>query len=138
MLRKDYLEKQLEQLGRTVSELISRFLSSGSTVPAATALEKTEKMLREEFGLSLAGLQSMGGVQLSGFLSEKGFAPGKTGILADLLFATAEFAESKGEAAVAAGLYSKARILYEYVNQTEKTWSEVRQQRIGIVKNKNL
>lgn len=64
----------------------------------------------------------------------KNLISGKLNLLADLLFETAELYEKSEKQNIAKNLYQKVLIIYNYVNETEKTFSENRQEKIRTIK----
>jgi hypothetical protein len=56
--------------------------------------------------------------------------------LGDLLFIAAELFEQKGEKKKEKALYQQVLMIFNYVNQTEKTFSLERNNKIEKIKNK--
>ena len=59
MERRDYLEIQIEQLGRVLSKLISGFLGIKNQSVSNEILEQTNSSLKEYFGFDLSDLSKL-------------------------------------------------------------------------------
>jgi len=138
MFRKDFLEKQLETLGLAISELIGDFLNPNQEGTSGKETKEVNEVLEREFGIDLEEIRTLEPEKLIGHLANtKKLKTGKINLLADLLFATAQFYENSEKPGFAKDLYLKTQLLYEYVDKEEKTFSEARQQKINTIKDKN-
>jgi len=137
MFRKDFLEKQLEQMGLVISKLIGEFLDPKKDISRELRMEKVKETLKSEFELELKELNTIDKEGLIGHLTtNKQLKTGQLNLLADLLFATIPFTENSEIPDPAKALIPKILTIYEYVNSTEKTFSAVREQKITILKSK--
>ena len=136
MFRKDYLQKQLEQLGRVIAKVIAD-LSGLKNGMNDEGIRLTAGTLQSELDVELNELIALKPQETILFLSEeKRLAPGKLNLLADLLFATLPLYEESGQQLIAENLSEKTLLLYEYVNLAERTFSATRQQHIAALKQK--
>ena len=136
MLKRDYIEKQLEQLALAIAKVISQLTNAGSVKPDAGIIIAND-FLKTEFDIDLAKLAVMDNEYVIEHLTKnKHLNPRKLSLLADLLFETAQLHERSGNKSLAAELYRKTLTIYNHVNETERTFSQTRQERIIILKSK--
>ena len=137
MFRKDFLEKQLEELGLVIAKLIGDFLDVKQEISFSRGTEKVNEALQTEFNISLEEIQAIDKDKLIEHLTQtKQLKTGTLNLLADLLFATATFIENSENPGPAKDLFSKTLLLYDHVNKEQKTFSEARQQKINTLKSK--
>lgn len=139
MFRKDYIQKQLEQLGRVIAKVIADL--SGLKTDGATdeGLRLARNTMQAELDVELNDLIALKPDDTIEFLiAEKQLIPGKLNLLADLLFATLPLYEESGQELIAENLREKTLLLYEYVNLSERTFSATRQQNIAALKDKTI
>jgi phosphatidate phosphatase PAH1 len=135
MFRKDYIQKLLEQLSIAIAKVIVNVNKANEDGNTSEALEISDSALQSEFDLELNDLIALHPEETIGFLTEqKQLIPGKLNLLADLLFATTNAYEKSGNNIIAKNLLKKTLLLYEYVNLTEKTFLQSRQQNINTIK----
>lgn len=137
MLRKDHLEKQLEQLSLAIAKVISQMSGRATEGKPDSGITIANEFLKTEFDIELAKFAVMDNQHLIEHLTtNKNLQAGKLSLLADLLFETAQLFERSGKQDQAKDLYKKTLTIYYYVNEAEKTFSQVRQERITILKSK--
>lgn len=135
MLKKDYIEKQLEQLALAIAKVISQITNSKMQGKPDSGIIIADEFLRAEFDVGLAKLAAMDKEHLIEHLTiHKNLKSGKLNLLADLLFETAELYEKFEKENIAKNLYERTLIIYDYVNKTEKTFSQYRQEKITTIK----
>lgn len=135
MFKKDYIEKQLEQLALAIAKVISQITNTKLQGKPDSGITIADEFLRTEFDVGLAKLAAMDNEHLIEHLTKnKNLISGKLNFLADLLFETAELYEKSEKQNIAKSLYQKTLIIYNYVNETEKTFSENRQEKIRTIK----
>lgn len=135
MLKKDYIEKQLEQLALAIAKVISQITNSKMQGKPDSGIIIADEFLRAEFDVELAKLAAMDKEHLIEHLTiHKNLKSGKLNLLADLLFETAELYEKSEKENIARNLYERILIIYDYVNKTEKTFSQNRQEKITSIK----
>lgn len=137
MFRKDFVEKQLEQMGLVISKLIGDFLDPEQNISTGLRMEKVKETLKSEFDLEPDELNTIEEQELIGHLiKNKQLKTAQLNLLADLLFATIPIIENSEIPDPAKALIPKILTIYEYVNSTEKTFSEAREQKITTLKSK--
>lgn len=135
MFKKDYIEKQLEQLALAIAKVISQLTNSKMNGETSSGILIADEFLRTEFDVELAKLAAMDNEHLINHLTKnKNLNTGKLNLLADLLFETAQLFEKSGKKQIADYLNHKTLIIYNYVDETEKTFSQNRQEKITILK----
>ena len=135
MFKKDYIEKQLEQLALAIAKVISQFTNAKMQGKHGSGITIADEFLRTEFDVELAKLAAMDNEHLIEHLTiNKNLKSAKLNLLADLLYETAGLYESSENVLIANNLYQKIVIIYNYVNETEKTFSQNRQEKITTLK----
>lgn len=135
MFRKDYIQKQLEQLGRVIAKVMADLAGLNNDGKAEEGIRLAGQTLQSEFDLELNDLIALKEEETIAFLrDEKNLAPGRLNLLADLLFTTADAFRESEQQMIAVNLDRKTLLLYEYVNLTERTFSALRQQHIEALK----
>lgn len=128
MFRKDFLEKQLEQIGLVVTKLLSDLLPLKNQNNTNLGLEKINEVLKGEFDLSLQTIRELNITGLLDYLTAtKNFKAGHLDLLADTLHASIDFAKPEEQKI----LCEKVLLIFEHVNQLNKTYSSDRQQKIN-------
>ncbi|OFY85507.1 MAG: hypothetical protein A3F72_10055 [Bacteroidetes bacterium RIFCSPLOWO2_12_FULL_35_15] len=135
MLKKDYIEKQLEQLALAIAKVISQITNSKMQGNPDSGIIIADEFLRSEFDVELAKLAAMDKEHLIEYLTtHKNLKSAKLNLMANLLFETAELYERSQKENIAKNLYERTLIIYDYVNETEKTFSQHRQEKIRTIK----
>jgi hypothetical protein len=135
MFKKDYIEKQLEQLALAIAKVISEFTNAKIQSKHGSGITIADEFLRTEFDVELAKFAAMDNEHLIEYLTiKKNLKSAKLNLLADLLYETAGLYESSENVLIANNLYKKILIIYNYVNETEKTFSQNRQEKITTLK----
>ena len=137
MFKKDYIQKQLEQLALAIAKVINQLTNLKMNGELDSGVLIADEFLKAEFDVELAKLAAMDQEHFIGYLTKnKNLNPDKLNLLADLLFETAELYQRAEKKQIADYLNQKTLIIYNYVNETEKTFSQNRQEKITILKSK--
>ncbi len=122
MEQRDYLLKQMEQLGRVLGMILAKLLDlKGNGTATTTAVNQ---IFTEESGVDLAQLQAIEDSELVETLKrEMNFDNANLEKLADIFLTMAEMTDDKP-------LYKKSLAIYTYLERTEKTYSFERNLRI--------
>lgn len=137
MLKRDFLQKQLEQLGIVIAKLIEKMtqLQSGADVQGIQKI--SDEVLQSEFDLNLETILALQEEAFISMLSEnKKFSTGHLSLLAEVLFKLGESYERAGNPLFANNINKKTLLLLEYVTETDKTFSADRQEKINDLKSK--
>jgi hypothetical protein len=129
MLKRDLIEKYIEEFGKVVSSLIRKILKDGSPENVQATSAEADHFLKEELSTDLKTILEKDPEYLLGILvSEKTYHAARAEYMADLLQAFANSAEhSMGQEKK---LLIRALFLLEHINNTEKTFSTIRQNKI--------
>jgi hypothetical protein len=135
MIRKDYLEKQLEQLAIALAKIISELTKSKSEGNLETGISQANEFCKTEFDITLNEFDEIDSADIIKYLTEhKKLNTGKLNILADLLFATTELYEKSEEEIKTKILYTKLLLIYNYIDEKDKTFSASRQEKVTTIK----
>ncbi|MBK7184201.1 MAG: hypothetical protein IPH89_15540 [Bacteroidetes bacterium] len=135
MIRKDYLEKQLEQLAIALAKLVSELLKSKSEGSIKTGIEQANEFCKTEFDITLNEFNEVDSADIIHYLTEdKKLNTGKLNILADLLFATTQIIEKSEEEIKTKTIYTKLLLIYNYIDEKDKTFSASRQEKVTTIK----
>jgi len=136
MVQRDFIKRQLEELGRAIAKVITDILKLKEEGNVNDGIKMAEETLKNIFDLEAEHIRS---IPLDNFIEilikEKKIIPAQLSYLADLLFATAELYELKNEKMKSENLYQRVLKIFNYVNQTEKTFSLERNNKIEKIKN---
>jgi hypothetical protein len=135
MIRKDYLEKQLEQLAIALAKLVSELIKSKSEGNIETGIEQANEFCKTEFDITLNEFNEIDSAELISYLTKnKQLNTGKLNILADLLFATTQIIEKSEEEIKTKTFYNKLLLIYNYIDEKDKTFSASRQEKVTTIK----
>lgn len=127
MYRKDYLDKQMEQLGRVLAKLLSDLI--GQKTPGESAALAHE-ILTNELPFGLTDLLAIPDHELVKTLLEtQKFDAANLEKLADVLMQIAPTENTDGRL----NLYRKSLLLLQYVNVSEKIYSVERNAKIDRI-----
>jgi hypothetical protein len=136
MIQRDFIKRQLEELGRAVAKIISDILKLKELGKVEEGIVITQETLKNNFDLDIENLLSL---PLESFVEalirEKKYSSVHLNYLGDVLFTAAELFEQKGETKKAKALNQRVLMIFNYVNQTEKTFSLERNNKIEKIKN---
>ncbi len=139
MIQRDFIKRQLEELGRAVAKIISDILKLKELGKVDEGIVITQETLKNTFDLDIENLLSL---PLNNFvetlIKEKKYSSVHLNYLGDVLFAAAELYEQKGEKKRSKELYQRVLVIFNYVDQTEKIFSLERNNKIEKIKNECL
>ena len=135
MEQKDYLLREIEKIGAVMRAILNRF--TGNTENLAITIEKrfeqTKEQLFDETGLDLDEFLNLDMAETKEFIRHfKGINIANLEMLAEILFHLGVENKSGNENIV----LSKALILFELCNETDKTYSTERELKIEMIKSK--
>ena len=132
MEQKDYLQKQINQLGRLLGELLSNLLGLKSQGQINDGVEITNQVLKRELDLNI---QELINIRTDNFINTlktgKSFNNQNLDKLADILLLIADNKQGKDKQM----LYEKCLTIYEYLEKVENVYSLDRQWKIERIKN---
>jgi len=132
MEKQDYLQRQIDQLGKVLGELLGKITGSGKNPDASETLEIVSQVLNENLDWDIKKLLDIPEDEFVDKIKERQLLD-DTNIetLADVLVEVAEHNPSNEEE-----LLKRALLMYEYLEQSNKTFSFTRNQKMGEVQQK--
>lgn len=139
MIQRDFIKRQLEELGRAIGKIISDILKLKEIGKLDEGIVIAQETLESTFGLNIENILSIPSVNfVETLIEEKKYSSVHLNYLGDVLFTTAELFEQKGEKKRSKELYQRVLIIFNYIDQTEKTFSLERNNKIEKIKNECL
>jgi len=136
MIQRDFIKRQLEELGRAVAKIISGILKLKELGKLDEGIVIAQETLESTFDLDIEITLSL---PLDNFVEtliiEKKYNSVHLNYLGDVLFVAAELFELKGDDRRSKDLYQRVLIIFNYIDQTEKTFSLERNNKIEKIKN---
>ncbi len=134
-MQRDFIKRQLEELGQAIAKIISDILKLKELGKVDEGIVMTQETLESAFNLNIENILS---IPLNNFvetlIKEKKYSSVHLNYLGDVLFAAAELYEQKGEMKTSKDLYQRVLVVFNYVDQTEKTFSLERNNKIEKIK----
>jgi hypothetical protein len=132
MEKRDYLMDQIEQLGQALALIFSKLYGLRSQGRVPEGIELTNQSLKSELNLDIDELSSIPTEQFVNRLKEeKRFNHDNLERLADILLLIADNTYSSNpDSDQGQNLYSKCLEIYNYVNDSDLTYSFERQSKI--------
>lgn len=135
MVQRDFIKRQFEELARALEKIISDILKLKLEGKINEAIEMSQETLKSTFDLNIEKiLSSELNIFIESLIKEKKLSTVHLEGLGELLYATAEMFEQKKETEKAENLYQKVLVIFDYINQTEKTFSMERNNKIETIK----
>lgn len=133
MFQKDYILRMVEMIGELIAMILG-LLKSGDLEQAERVLERGYMdFLRQD----AAFFHSLSNENLTtGLIEEHHYQHGHLSVLAELFFAEGEICNAQGEVDRASKCYEKSLVLLEFLEKEDRTWSEKREERIAVIRNK--
>ncbi len=133
--RKDFLKKQIDELGRVLGKMLADLLGLKQQGQVSEGLAVVEESMQKALSLNLISLVTVAPPALVAWLQEKhNFAPQHLEPMADILYEAAEGFVLQNDTATANALWERALVLYEHLEITETTFSFERHFRIEQLK----
>ncbi len=133
--RRDFLKKQLDQLGRVLGKMLADLLGLKQQGQVSEALNAVDESLQKALSLNLVSLIAIHPRELVAWLrQEKQFQHQHLEPMADILYEAAEGFLLQNDTDTARALWERALALYEHIQDSETTFSLERHYRIGQLK----
>jgi len=131
MYQKDYILRMIEMIGDLIAVLLG-LIKKGDLEQAEKILERGYfELLRRDASF----FQLIPKEQLTDkLLGDHHYTNGHLEVLSELFFAEATLSEAQKKLNNSLICYEKAFVLLEYLEQEDKTWSEKREERINLLK----
>lgn len=134
MEQRDYLQKQIDQLGQVLGKILSDLLGLKNQGQINEGIELTNQALKKQLDLDIEELISISTDNLINILkTEKNISTENMDKLAELLLLIADHNQDKNEKREM--IYEKCLTIYEYLEKTETTFSFDRHLKIERIKN---
>ena len=134
MIQRDFIKRQIEELGRAIGKVISDILKLQERGKLNEGVTMSQEILKSSFDLNIEKILSL---QIENFietiLSDTKLSPVHLNSLGDLIYVTAGLFEQKREPENAKKMYQKVLLIFKYVDQTEKTFSVERNNKIKVI-----
>lgn len=135
MEQRDYLQKQIDQLGRALGKLLADLIGLKNQGEVSEGIEITSQKLKDELDLDLESLINMPTDEfLPSLQLKKNFNKEGLEKLADILLIIADETYIKQEKEKSKGFYFKSLNIYEHLEKTETTYSFERHYKIERIK----
>ncbi|MES2395577.1 MAG: hypothetical protein V4549_06225 [Bacteroidota bacterium] len=136
MIQRDFIKRQLEELGRAIGKVISDILKLKELGKVDEGIVIAQETLKSTFDLDIENLLSLPlDCFVETLIKEKKYSSVHLNYLGDVLFIAAELFEQKGEKKKSKELNQRILIIFNYIDQTEKTFSLERNNKIEKIKN---
>ena len=134
MIQRDFIKRQLEELGRAIAKVISDMQKLKVAGNVNDGIRLAQETLKSTFDLDMENLQSLPIDKFTETLiTEKNLSIVHLNYLGNLLCATAEMFDQKKDTAKAKKLYQKALAIFHYVDHNERTFSVERNNKIEAI-----
>lgn len=131
MEQEDYLQRQIDQLGRVLGKLLSNLLALKNKGQTSIGIEIADQTLKQQLDLNIQEIIDIKTADLIKILkAEKNFTNEYLAQLAEILYVLADDSPDNNKKRI----YVKCLTIYEYLENTEKTYSFDRQMRIKQIK----
>jgi len=122
MEQRDYLKRQIDQLGKVLGEIITELLGLKSGNASIQGIEDVSQILKDEIDLDLELLLSIEVDELIDFLiTDKGFNDENLDKLADVFFMISN--DLASDSSLRSSFLKRCLIIYEYLEMTQQTYS---------------
>ncbi|MFL5763777.1 MAG: hypothetical protein ACJ77K_07515 [Bacteroidia bacterium] len=135
MLRRDYLQKQLEELARVLGKMLDEILKLRTEGKTDEAYALAKESLIEKFELDMENILALSLADFKNLVIESNRSnPVQLSYLADLLYTSATLSKEKGERGQALELFKRSLMIYEYLDKSQRTYSAERHEKINNIK----
>lgn len=130
MERRDYLEDQIKQLAQVLANMIG-FITGKKSVNFESASEAVSQALQGSLDVDLSGLIDLPDPEfIERLVKTTKFDSENLETLADVFYTLAESTDGKNDDEKVLKLYAKALSLYKYIEQNDKNYSLLRNNKI--------
>lgn len=136
MEQRDWLQRQIDQLGIFLANLIAGLHELRSRKKAFDATEITYRALKDEINLDLDEIIDLDPDEVVAYLQNRKFNNNSLNQLAEIfLFIADDIRSKETEVSRSRRYYEKSLIIFEYLNKTESTYSLDRVSKIEKITN---
>ena len=124
MEQRDYLMRQIEQMGRVLGKILADLIGLKQQGQVSEGMGIVEQTLKSELDIDIYELIK---IPVDDFVEtlkkDKNFADENLDSFADLLFHIAGIFNQKGGNQKAKDLFQRSLVIYEYLHETQNTYS---------------
>jgi hypothetical protein len=132
MEQRDYLMRQIEQLGQVLARMLARLLNMKQVSPAGLSIDEIRRIYGDELDLTLDLVLQTPKEELIGLLASRiKFIDHHLERMAEILAETADLLESSGETGHARDLRKKSILILEHLQATTGAYSMERAMKIS-------
>jgi hypothetical protein len=129
--------QQIEQMGQVLARLLAYLLGMKGTGSASLSLDEIRQHYDDKLNLPLDLIMETPKEQIIQLLTEKvRYMDRHLEKMADILSETGDLCEEAGDQESARDLWGKASIIYTHLQDTDKTFSMDRMQKISRLRDK--
>ena len=135
MEQRDYLMRQIEQLGQVLARALARILNIKQVPDGGLSIDEIREVFSDELDITLDIILETPKDEVVGILQSRiKFIDHHLDKMAELLAETAELYRNTEEAPIAQDLREKAIVIYEYLQDSSGAYSLDRVMRITRLK----
>jgi hypothetical protein len=136
--KRDYLMQQIEQMGQVLAQLLAFLLGMKGRGSASLSLDEIRQQYTDRLNLPLDLILETPVENIIQLLTEKvKYLDRHLEIMGDVLRETGDLYEEAGDPDNASELWNKALVIYTHLQDTDKSFSMERMQKISRLKDRN-
>lgn len=133
MIQRDIIQQQIEQLGRALGKIITRFLGLKSQGKVALGFEIANQQFNQELDLDIDQLLEMDKEVLTDYMKDKPFTSNHLEEIANYM---ETIGEHQSDTAAKTNAYGCALNLMELANEKSKVFDMNRQFKLNLIEQK--
>jgi hypothetical protein len=135
--KRDYLMQQIEQMGQVLAQMLAYLLGMKMTGNASLSLDEIRQTYHDRLNLPLDLILETPKEKIIRLLTEKvKYMDRHLEKMGDVLSETGDLYSAAGDQVSAKDLRGKALVIYTHLQDTEKTFSMERMQKISRLRDK--
>lgn len=136
MQQEDFIKRQIDQLGRVLGKILADIMGTPTLGQLTECMAAADRELKSEMGFTLNELHSIPAeLFIKTLQGNKKLNNDNYDTLADIFFHLAELLrKANNDLDRMQGLYARALMIYEHLDNTSSTYSFERQIKVGKIK----
>jgi hypothetical protein len=135
--KRDYLMQQIEQMGQVLGQMLAYLLGLKKRGAASLSLDEIRQVYDDRLNLPLSLILETPADRIIQLLTEKvKYLDRHLEKMADVLKETGDLYQAKGDPESAGALWEKALLIYTHLQETERSFSMERMQKISRLREK--
>jgi len=136
MIKREFIKRQLEELGRAISKVITEMQKFKELGKVDEAFGIAQETLKNTFDFDIENILCIPDDKfIEIVIKDEKFSAAHLNYMGDLLYATAELFIQKRETEKAKILFQKVLSVFHFVDNNEKTFSLERNNKIESIEN---